>query len=331
MAMKIYLLLENQRDDIVSSLRGAEWRHDHIRVIDLKTGGKETYPETILQIIRADAGKKPDEETDLLTRTVCITDVPQLSCLLDREGICCIGIESGEASVSDAAFFLGAYAVLQDPNDLDRKWMEQQCCHYHRVPCTIFQNESVKIRESIPEDYECLKAMLVSPEYHADGFAFSGGEEENRVLFEEYTRSAYRIWGFGMWTVQVRPERFRWEDASDRSTWITAGWCGLFPGTDAAEESRPEMGYVIREGLRGRGIGFQAGCEILRYAAKELEMETVMLRIRKDNTASLQLAERLRSMTERELPGFQLKIIVITGAENRTLYYKGAEVTKTVE
>ena len=54
-----------------------------------------------------------------------------------------------------------------------------------------------------------------------------------------------------------------------------------------------ELGYHIFPGYRRRGYGLEACAEILEYGRRELEADWFLVRIQKENTPSLALAERL--------------------------------------
>ena len=246
---------------------------------------------------------------------VCITDDPKVSGSLMKKGICAIGVEYTDRP--ECIRHPDAFAVLLDPEEIRGAWIRLQCSHYYGVPFTVYEDDCLRIRESIPEDYDCLKGIL------EEGFDFCRGDTQRRSLFEAYTRHAYQTWGFGMWTVLVKAgemseerespqdrdewttngprDRDEWTTAGpqDGDEWTTAGWCGLYPAPADGGKNRNEdgngleMGYAVLPRLRRRGIAFRAGTAILRYAAEELNADELCVRIRKDNKASLHLAERL--------------------------------------
>lgn len=69
----------------------------------------------------------------------------------------------------------------------------------------------------------------------------------------------------------------------------------LFSGRENAGDGEValELGYHIFSAYRRRGYGLEACAGILEYGRWELEADRFLVRIRKENTPSLALAEKL--------------------------------------
>ena len=229
------------------------------------------------------------------TRLICLTPSPEVCSDFGRKGVCCIGLASDEREP-----FPEAYAVLilsemqldkmnrlqagvlfpdgEISPGIDPDWIILQGCHFYGIPCTIREGNGLRIRESTAGD-----AAVLLPGLKKEGLSVSVQD------WESYTENAYRIQGYGMWTVETKSGTR--QNKTGSSTYTAAGWCGLHPGE--LPEGGTELGYYILPQFRGLGIAGEACRMICSYAGDSLGIERLLLRIRKENRSSRNLAEKL--------------------------------------
>ena len=210
---------------------------------------------------------------------VILTDDPDAAREYRKKNICCIGVGNTDR------YFDGVELVLESFDDADDKLLERAWCHFHHVPYTVFRCDDLICRESIGSDYDELERMSVGcPFVHFP----------SRDVYDSYIETGYRLYGFGLWTVLVEKS----------GKWEKAGWCGIMPPGDETEEdsvsfiygdntemeSLPQLGFVIRDDLRGQGIAKRACRGVLAYVKDQLGMEAFEIRTGADNEAAAALA-----------------------------------------
>ena len=213
---------------------------------------------------------------------VILTDDVNTAAAYRKQNICCIGV-----GIADR-YFDGVEFVLESPDDADEELLKRAWCHFHHVPYTIFRSGDVICRESVGGDYKELEQMSLNcPFVHFPA----------RDVYDSYIETGYRLYGYGLWTVLV----------NNKGCWERAGWCGITPpdevseegtvrfitGENDMEESLPQLGFVIRPDLRGRGIAKKACRGVLAYARDQLGIEALEIRTGAGNEAAAALARSL--------------------------------------
>lgn len=134
-------------------------------------------------------------------------------------------------------------------------------------PWHVLDTDRLVIRELTERDYRgCQDIFLWSPTEKAD-------------LQAAYRREMYEKWNLGIWGIFLKSS-------------------GAFLGRAGLEwnpEGELELGYELFAAYRGRGYAYEACLSILDYAGKTLDSPRIVCRIRRGNTASIRLAERLVS------------------------------------
>ena len=197
--------------------------------------------------------------------SVILTDDSQTAREYGKQGICCIGISNEDA------FFEGAWFVVTDPEEADEHLLSLAWCRFNHIPYVVFRTDNLLCRESIDSDYDELKKLTEGLE----DIRFP-----SRDVFKAYTENAYNFWGYGVWTILYK--------AGDE--WQIAGWIGIMP---PEEDNPPDLGFVIRRDLRGRGLAKRACSKIIEYAKENLGMENMTIRTGKENEAAKALARSL--------------------------------------
>lgn len=179
----------------------------------------------------------------------------------------------------DEGFLDGASLVITSSEDLGPQELSASFNRFLGKPAEILRTERLIIRESSPEDYQALRSMS---EEAAGKKIVSVIPEDGYEDYLAYIRTAYRFFGFGLWTVVLK------------ESGKIIGRCGLMPEADEiSPDGRIEIGYLISEKDRCRGYAWEACSAILDYAFFRLECPGVYARIDPSNVPSLRLAEKL--------------------------------------
>ena len=157
------------------------------------------------------------------------------------------------------------------------------------------ETDRLIIRESSGRDFSRIYCMMLSADERETTDRVSEDEDEELEKYLAYIHTVYPVFGFGLWTVCLKPDEMNTpgEEVRTQEEQII-GRCGLQP---VADENSPlgriELGYLIDERYRGRGYAYEACGAILKYAFEKLEIEEVCVRIIPDNQASAGLARKL--------------------------------------
>ena len=215
--------------------------------------------------------------------TLVFTDDDRVAMCCERQGIICVGYCPPE---TQDFYFPHVLMVFESLEGMERQILEQYFCRQRGFPVS-----RLCIRESLPEDFETLRRM----EQEA-GWRFDVTETKEKYL--SYLKYVYSFYGYGYWTVKFR------------KTGEIVGWCGFTgwesKGTDQKfvymklenpvirpEQPELELGYLVDEKHRRKGIALEMCRAVLFYGFEILDAGTVWVRIEKSNHASLSLAEKL--------------------------------------
>lgn len=210
---------------------------------------------------------------------VVITDSRVLSSGLAGSGIVCIG-----CAASEEAFFDGAALVTDCPEQLDGRTLEEYLLRMTGRPVTIAETGRLILREIAEEDIDRL--YEISRQKGMERALSDPSQEDffQKENLQEYIRTAYRFYGYGLWSVLLKD-----------GTLI--GCCGFSEcggsGIQDPSEVRLELQYMLDEAYRRCGYGTEMCRAALHYAALQTAWENVYVRIRPDNEPSLRLAGKL--------------------------------------
>lgn len=174
--------------------------------------------------------------------------------------------ESGAAWVRRMAERIGE-------EELGRVWQR-----HAGLPWRIADTRRLSIRETTEDDADIL--YRIQKDAQDAGFLEPMEEEPaaRREVIRAYRRYVYGFYGFGIWTVTLRPGG------------QVIGRAGLEMAGDAPE---PCLGFAIAPEERGKGYAKEACRAVLRYGFEELDLPAVRARVRRDNAASRKLCEEL--------------------------------------
>ncbi len=279
---------------------------------------------------------------------VVLTDSLQTGAELAREGIvyfgCCHAQNVRENRKSamkltgaDAAanvgsgWFDGAALVLEGFEEVDAEYLEQWMRRAKGMPAMIARTNRLTIREIADEDIpelerigrECGEAeaqdepnerildtgknICEEKKLHVRGNRFT------KEYLYSYRRTAYRLQGFGLWSVLYRDRVIGccgfepWDDEAAVGIFTERGEkiilyhlnIGTYRDTfrENTEEHRErnilEMQYMLAPAYHRQGFGTEMCRAALAYARERLDVDEVRLRIRESNLASRALAKEL--------------------------------------
>jgi RimJ/RimL family protein N-acetyltransferase len=145
------------------------------------------------------------------------------------------------------------------------------------------ETDRLVIRESSGRDFSRIYAMMLSADEKETTDTVSASEDTELEKFLAYIHTAYKVFGFGLWSVCLK-------DVPDS----VIGRCGLQAVADGESlMGRIELGYLIDAPYRRQGYGYEACRAIVDYAFLRLELDELFVHIAPGNRASAHLAEKL--------------------------------------
>ncbi|MCD7736789.1 MAG: GNAT family N-acetyltransferase [Lachnospiraceae bacterium] len=210
-------------------------------------------------------------------------------------------------------------------------------------PAVIARTKRLTIREMTETDLDELVRIGGQSLSRTAGQAEHGCDCSDRnetacdtatELFSEerlraYRRTAYRLQGFGLWSVLCQDRVIGccgFEPCQDRNEHVEKSSTGLYiqgklrlrkalrdlpenkaaaqPERDAIQLKKDvfthteheivlELQYMLDAAYRRKGLGFEMCAAVLEYARERLGADEIRVRIRPDNIASLRLAGKL--------------------------------------
>lgn len=172
----------------------------------------------------------------------------------------------------------GADMLLMSFQEIGLDFFQQIFDRHYGQPWIIGETKRCVIRETMLADLDAFYEIYAQPSVAAFLEPLSQDRAEEQTKLRAYIRNQYPFYGFGTWTIL------------DGDTGAVIGRAGL-----ELRDDRPglELGYLIREEYQGQGIAREVCERILEYARKDLEETEIYVRIAKENTRSLRLAEGL--------------------------------------
>lgn len=214
---------------------------------------------------------------------VLISDENEALLAARAAGGAIVGLWSGDGRGTAAPYAVEAL------EDVTEEFLERAARRHLGLPWRICETRRLLVREMTGDDFDEVWSNQV-------GRGFGSVEE-----LEAYTKHQYTFYEFGFWAL------------AEKETGALVGVAGLkvpeedgkadrdlvklelFSGRENAGDGGVvlELGYHIFPGYRRRGYGMESCSGILEYGRRELEADRFQVWIRRENTPSLALAERL--------------------------------------
>ncbi|MCD7841603.1 MAG: GNAT family N-acetyltransferase [Lachnospiraceae bacterium] len=290
--------------------------------------------------------------------TVVLTDSPQTGAKLAREGIvyvgCCHAMDTrinqnSATKATDAdmvsCWFDGAALVLEGFEEVDARYLEEWMLRAKGHPVTIARTKRLLIREisdkDIPElerigrtcgGAEAKEEPIEETNVKMnEGISYAGenickerelhvqGNRFTKEYLYPYRRTAYRLQGFGLWSVLYRDRVIGccgfepWDEKLETAESDAQSPAGMRPDRtdkimqyhltlrEVSAESLGiilEMQYMLDPAYHRQGFGTEMCRASLACARERLDADEVRLRIREGNLASRALAEKLGFVSE---------------------------------
>ncbi len=97
--------------------------------------------------------------------------------------------------------FSGFLYAVEDPEDIDKEYMEKACRRLLGLPWKILETERCLIRETTVEDVDDFYIIYSEPGITEHMEDLYPEKEQEREYIREYIRQVYTFWEFGVWTV----------------------------------------------------------------------------------------------------------------------------------
>ena len=219
-------------------------------------------------------GEKKINRDNLRNYILFITDSPKLLREASEEGFAVIGF-----CRTSEDYFPGAAYVLQSFEGIDASFLEEYLLRSQGRPVVVAKTRRLILRETKMEDFSSLYRISLQPGMRYGLEEKPGEAEEERQKLSAYIKTAYRLYGFGLWTVLLEGR--------------VIGRCGITPFRLEDGSFALELGYMLDEKEQHHGYGTEMCQAVIRYAKNRLETEELWCRIHPDNLSSIRLAKRL--------------------------------------
>lgn len=176
----------------------------------------------------------------------------------------------------------------------------------------ILETERLVLREIVGQDDEFILDLLNQPSF----IKYIGDRgvktlERAREVIENIYRRSYRENGYGLWTVELKPEFAEPKDPRPKTKGqrpkIPIGICGFVrrEGLPAAD-----IGFAFLPEFEKRGFAFESASAVMRYGREKLGLRTILAITTQDNQSSIRLLEKLGFRFERlvKLPHDEAKL-----------------------
>jgi RimJ/RimL family protein N-acetyltransferase len=170
-----------------------------------------------------------------------------------------------------------AYAV-EHLEEVDFSYLEKVYRRFFGLPWLIGRTGRCLIREMVEEDVDALYKIYSDESITRYMEGLFEDPQKEREYIRRYIENAYTFWGFGTWMAELL------------STGECIGRVG-FNLRDGYKE--PELGFVIARPFQRQGYGYELCSEALEIGRQDYGFTLVNAMVRKENTASLKLCEKL--------------------------------------
>lgn len=182
--------------------------------------------------------------------------------------------------------FSGFTFGVEDPELLEDEYVERVYRRLKGLPWNILETERCLIRETTPEDVEDFYHIYSDPAITEFMEGLYPDKEQEKEYIREYIKQVYTFYEFGVWTVV------------EKSSGSVIGRAG-FSFREGYDD--PELGFIIGVPWQRRGYGEEVCRGILDYGWNVLGFDRVQALVETENTASLNLCDKLGFQAVQEL------------------------------
>lgn len=170
-------------------------------------------------------------------------------------------------------------AVIYD--SFSPEYIEYLCAKALDLPAVIGYSDRLQIREIHPSETGQYQKLIEECSSGLTDRSMLGlSEKEFHERHMAYIKYHYNFYGFGLWGLYLKGE--------PQSLIGLAGISG----------SDHTISYCISRNLREKGYAYEACCFVLSYLSEEYGINDISAIIRRENTASINLAEKLKIRVE---------------------------------
>lgn len=193
--------------------------------------------------------------------------------LYKKPGMPCSTFPSSASSV-----YSEAQCIIEGFDEISADFIEKMYQRKNHIPWTIAETERTIIRELCEDDIDDLFSLYDDTEIRRFIPPLLPTRSEELEFQKAYIDKMYGFFGYGFWNI------------CDRDTGILIGRAGLNnrKGFDTIE-----LGYLLKEDFRGKGIAFEVCSTIISYAENILGVTELISFIQKENLPSIRLSEKL--------------------------------------
>lgn len=179
---------------------------------------------------------------------------------------------------NNAGDFPEALYCIESFAEMSAEAIERMYLRAKNLPWEILRTKNVIVREIMVSDVDRLYEIYSDADVvrYIENL-YENREEEIRFT-KDYILNQYRFYEYGMWIVE-----------SIKTNEII-GRAGIF---DRADQEYKEIGFVFAKEYWGRGYAKETLKAIINYAHEELEVDTLIAHVMRDNLRSKRLLESL--------------------------------------
>lgn len=172
----------------------------------------------------------------------------------------------------------GTQFAVEGIKDVEWEYIYKVYQRFAKEPWEITETTRCTLREMAETDVEDLYELYSSPLVTRYTEPLFPQKEQEIQYIKDYIENVYKYYGFGTWLIH------RKEDGK----LIGRAGFNYRPGFEEAE-----LGFVIGEPFWRQGYAYEVCSHLMELAETVYELEDVQALVKKENTASIRLLEKL--------------------------------------
>lgn len=180
-----------------------------------------------------------------------------------------------------------ANILIEGFEEIDFNFLNQVYNRHHNIPITIYEDDSIIIRELTTNDVKFLYNIYKEETICKYITPLSKTLDEELLKHEAYIKNIYHFYGYGLWGVFL-------------PTGELIGRCGI-ENKLIDNKVEYELGYLIKKEYQNRGYATRACNLVIDYAFNLLDLNRIICVIDKNNIPSIQVAKKLGMNYEKDI------------------------------